>query len=82
MQIWAESGSIDSISPGAGGKARCKEDRQPVFQPKSNVDFAKLRRQCRTHVGIKMGDVDARAIGQIDLGAKFRLHRRFPRNKR
>jgi hypothetical protein len=33
-------------------------------------------------VGIKMGDVDARAIGQIDLGAKFRLHRRFPRNKR
>jgi hypothetical protein len=29
-----------------------------------------------------MGGVDARAIGLIDLGAKFRLHRRFPRNKR
>ncbi len=69
-------GDADEIVVGRiGGDGLGQQDRQPVFQAELDVDVAEFRRQSRAHMRVEMGDVDAGAIGGLDLGAKLGLDR-------
>ena len=69
-------GDADQIVVGRIGRQRLgQQHRQPVFQAEPDVDVAEFRRQRRAHMRVEMGDVDAGAVGGVDLGAQLGLDR-------